>query len=267
MKIAQMAFATLSVEEKDGVAVITLNRPDAQNAINLAMTKDLMQAAIACDEDAAVRAVLFTGAGKIFSVGGDIREFTTAGDELPALAKEMTTYLHSAVSRFQRMDAPVVSAVNGIAAGGGFSLACGADIVFAAESARFNPAFTRSGLSPDTATTYFLPRLVGWRRARELLLRNPMLDAKAALEWGLVNYVVADDHLYEEAKACAVEFAAGATQALGATKRLLLSSAAENLESQMELEARAIADSMRTSDLREGLDAFLAKRKPRFTGD
>ncbi len=261
-----MTFETLLFEVEDGVAHVTLNRPDAQNAINLAATRDLMHAAIACDERPEIRAVLLTGSGSIFSVGGDIREFSAAGDELAPLTKEMTVYLHAAVSRFARMDAPLVAAVNGVAAGGGFGLACMADLVLAGSSARFCPAYTRSGLAADTSTTYFLPRMVGMRRAAELLLTNPTLSADEAAACGLVTRVVPDETLLAEATALARELASGATRAYGLVKKLLQSSFSETLESQMEYEARAIADSARTHDVAEGIRAFQEKRKPEFQG-
>lgn len=260
------ALENLRFELADGVATLTLDRPDAQNAVNLAATRDLMRAAIECDENPAIRAVLLTGAGKIFSVGGDIREFVAAGEALAPLTKEMTAYLHAAVSRFARMDAPLIAAVNGVAAGGGFGLACAADIVLAAESARFCAAYTKSGLSPDTSSTYFLPRLVGWRRAAELFLTNRVLSAAEAAEYGLVTRVVADADLLGEASALARGLASGATGAFGSVKRLLLSSAAENLETQMEYEARLIADAARGRDAREGIAAFLEKRAPKYEG-
>lgn len=261
-----MNFENLLFEEKDGVARITLNRPEAQNAINLELTRELMHAAIACDEEDAIRAVLLTGTGTIFSVGGDIREFVAAGQKLAPLTKEMTVYLHAAVSRFARMDAPLVAAVNGVAAGGGFGLACMADVVLAAESARFCAAYTRSGLAADTSTTYFLPRMVGMRRAAELLLTNPTLSASEAAACGLVTRVVPDEKLLAESTALATELAAGATRAYGLVKKLLQSSFGETLESQMEYEARAIAESARSEDVAEGIRAFSEKRKPVFRG-
>ncbi len=225
-----------------------------------------MAAAIRCDEDPAIRAVVLTGAGKVFSVGGDIPSFVKAGDGLAALTKQMTVSLHAAVSRFARMDAPLICAVNGVAAGGGLGLVCCSDLAIAAESARFSSSYTRNGLSPDTSTTYFLPRLVGWRRAQDLVLTNRVLSAAEALEWNLVTRVVPDAELLSEANALAEELAGGATRAYGAAKELLLRSAAETLETQMEFEARRIADMARTEDVREGIEAFLAKRPPQYQG-
>lgn len=260
------AYKNLLFEIKDRVAHITLNRPDAYNALDLALCDELMDVAIRCDEDAEVRAAFLTGAGSTFSVGGDLPSFVAAGDEFAALTKKMTVSLHAAVSRFSRMDAPLVTAVNGVAAGGGLGLVCCADIAIAAESARFSSSYTKNALSPDTSTTYFLPRLVGWRRAQDLFLTNRVLDAAEALEWNLVTRVVPDAELEASAGSLAGELAGGATRAYGATKSLLLRSGGETLETQMEFEARAIADMARTDDVREGVSAFLDKRRPSYRG-
>jgi 2-(1,2-epoxy-1,2-dihydrophenyl)acetyl-CoA isomerase len=165
-----------------------------------------------------------------------------------------------------RMDAPVVCAVNGMAAGAGFSLAVGCDLVIAAQSARFTLAYTAAGLSPDGSSTWFLPRLIGLRRARELMLTNRLLSADEAQAMGIVDRVVPDDALAAEADAQAAAFAAGPTKAFGATKRLLQESWANGLETQMHRESRSIAELTRTADAAEGIDAFVNKRKPDFGG-
>jgi 2-(1,2-epoxy-1,2-dihydrophenyl)acetyl-CoA isomerase len=259
-------YRNLRFELEDGTACITLDRPAAHNAIDLATCEELMAAAIRCDEDAAIRAVVLTGAGSAFSVGGDIQSFVAAGDRLAELTKRMTVGLHAAVSRFARMDAPLIAAVNGVAAGGGLGLVCCADLAIAAESARFASAYTKSGLSPDTSTTFFLPRLIGWRRAQELILTNRTLGAAEACEWGIVTRVVPDAELGRIVRELASQLADGATRAYGASKRLLLASASETLETQMEHEAREIADRARGEDVGEGIRAFLEKRTPRFQG-
>jgi len=257
---------TLIYEVKEGVARITFNRPDAANALDMQMALDLMHASIQASEDQAVRAVLITGAGKMFSGGGDLKSFAAQGAALPGHLKEVALYLHAAISRFVRMDAPVVAAENGAAGGAGMSLCLFADLVLAAESAKFTLAYTRAGLSPDGGSTYFLPRIVGVRRALELALTNRVLTAREAAEWGIVTRVVADAELLTEADALARQLAAGATRAYGAAKRLLHHSFAESLETQMEVEAQAIAGMARTRDAREGIAAFIAKRKPDFSG-
>jgi len=261
-----MPYSALLFEIRQSIARITLNRPDAANAINVDMARDLMHAALQCDEDSAVRAVIITGMGRMFCAGGDLKSFAAHGEDLAYHLKEVTTYLHAAMSRFTRMNAPIVAAVNGTAAGAGMSLACACDLVLAAESARFTMAYTRAGLTPDGSSTYFLPRIVGLKRALELTLTNRLLSAQEACDWGIVSKVVPDANLQTEADALAAQLAASATGALGAAKRLLHSGWTETLETQMELETRAIAARAYTADGREGITAFLEKRAPKFTG-
>ncbi len=262
-----MGAKTIRLEIEDGLARITLDRPAAANALDLEMARELSEATLSCDEDPGVRAVLLTATGRIFCAGGDLQAFAGAGDALPRALKELTGHLHGAISRLARMRAPVVSAVNGTAAGAGLGLACAADLVVAGASTKFTMAYTRVGLVPDGSSTYFLPRLIGMRRTLDLMLTNRVLSAEEALEWGLVTRVVPDDALQSDAEALARGLAAGPTQAFGAVKRLVHESANDTLESQMERESRAIADAARTSDAREGIAAFLEKRKPHFTGE
>jgi 2-(1,2-epoxy-1,2-dihydrophenyl)acetyl-CoA isomerase len=262
----KMEFKTVLLDVRDNVAHITLNRPDAANSINEDMGKDLMHAALRCDEDPEIRAVLISGAGKIFSGGGDLKAFSAKGNQLPYHVKEITTYLHAAMSRFTRMDAPVVAAVHGAVAGAGMSIAIACDIVVAAETTRFTVAYTRAGLVPDGSSTYFLPRVVGLRRALELTLTNRMFSAQEALQWGLVTRVVPDHEVLPQARAMAVQLATGPTRSYGISKRLLHNGWTETLETQMENESQAIANSARTADAREGITAFLEKRPPKFKG-
>jgi 2-(1,2-epoxy-1,2-dihydrophenyl)acetyl-CoA isomerase len=261
-----MSYETLLYDVRDGVATITLNRPDAANSMNLELSKELMDAALRCDEDPSVRAVIITGVGRMFSAGGDVKGFNMQGERLPYHLKEVTVYLHAAVSHFTRMGAPVIAAINGTAAGGGMGLVCCADIVLAAESARFTMAYTAAGLTPDMSTTYYLPRLVGMRRALELTLTNRVLSAQEALEWGLVTRIAPDIGLMEQAQELARQLASGPTLALKAAKRLLYNGWTESLETQMELESRSISDMGRTADTREGIAAFVEKRQPKYTG-
>jgi 2-(1,2-epoxy-1,2-dihydrophenyl)acetyl-CoA isomerase len=259
-----MPYTALLFEVQNSIARITLNRPDAANALNLELAKDLMHAALQCDQDPAIRAVILTGAGRMFCAGGDLKSFAAQGEHLPHHLKEVTTYLHAAMSRFTRMDAPLIAAVNGTAAGAGMSLVCACDFVLAAASARFTMAYTRVGLTPDGSSTYFLPRIVGLRRALELTLTNRQLSAQAAQDWGIVTRVVPDASLMAEAEALAAQLASGATLALGAAKRLLHSGWGETLETQMEHETQSIAAAARTADAHEGIAAFLEKRAPQF---
>ena len=260
-----MDFEHVRLTVDGGVASIVLNRPDQANAFNLDLGREFMLAVNRCDEDPAVRAVVITGEGRFFSVGGDLESFAAAGDGLGVLIKELTTYAHTAISRLNRMDSPVIIAVNGAAAGVGFGLAVAGDLVLAAESAFFALGYSAAGLAPDGGSTFVLPRLVGTRRAAELMLTNRRLSAHEALDWGLVTRVVADDLLIEEAMELARSLADGPTRAFGSIKRLLLSEG--SLETQMELEARAIAETANAPDGREGVAAFLEKRRPVFGGE
>ena len=261
-----MGFERLRIDIDAGVAEITLVRPEGANAIDLLLSEELAEAALLCDQNPAVRAVLLRAEGPMFSAGGDVRSFRDAGDDVPALLKRITLGFHLAISRFSRMDAPVVAAVGGMAAGGGMSLACSCDIVVAADTARFTMAYTRIGLIPDGGSTYFLPRRIGLARARDLMLRNRVLSAAEALDWGLVEQVVPAADLDIETRKIARELAAGPTLAFGTAKRLLLGTFDHGLETQMEMETRAISSMGATDDAKEGLRAFFEKRPPKFTG-
>jgi 2-(1,2-epoxy-1,2-dihydrophenyl)acetyl-CoA isomerase len=261
-----MPYQTLLLDRADGVATITLNRPDAYNTLNLALGRDLFAAALEVDEDPGVRCVVITGAGKAFCGGGDVKDFAEALPRIGVLVKELTTYVHGAVSRLARSPKPVIIAVNGVAAGGGLSLALSGDLVLAAESARFTMAYSKIGATPDGSSSYFLPRLIGIRRALELYLTNRVLSAREALEWGLVTRVVPDAELLSATRALAKDLAQGPTKAFGAAKLLFHQSTHESLETQMELESQAIAASGHTEDFREGVTAFAAKKTPTFRG-
>ncbi len=262
-----MSFEALELDKRDGVAHLTLNRPDNMNAINDVLARELHEAALDCWRDSSIRAVLMTGAGKMFCAGGDLKFLRSAGDEGGRRVMEMTGDLHRAISLFNRMDAPLVIAVNGAAAGGGFSLAVSGDYVIAADSARFTLAYTAAGLSPDGSSTFYLPRFVGMRRARELMMTNRALTADEALGYDIVDRVVSADTLAEEAEAQARTFAAGPTAAYGSVKRLLGASFNESLESQMERESWEIAARLTGHDGQEGIAAFAEKRKPDFRGN
>lgn len=249
-----------------GVATIVLNRPDAANAMNMALMRELYRVATVCDNDDGVRAVQISAAGKLFSAGGDLGWFARQREQIKPVLMEATFYLHGAITRFARMRKPLVVAVNGAAAGAGFSLALVGDIRIAAESASFTMAYTAAGLSPDGGSSYFLPRLVGDGRARELMLTNRRLSAAEALDWGLVSEVVPAERLQQVADKMTARLAAGPTAAYATTRELLSASQAATLESQLELEARGIAENAARGDGRAGIDAFLSKTRPVFSG-
>lgn len=256
---------TVRLATDGGVATITLDRPDAGNTVNVALARALMEAAIVCDEDPSIRCVVLTGAGKMFCAGGDLADFLAAGNDIPALLKELTAYLHMAVTRLAHMNKPLVTSVNGAAAGAGLSLAVLGDIVLAAASAKFALAYGNIGLSPDGGATWLLPRLIGLRRAQELCLTPRRLSADEAAAIGLISRVVPDAELAVETAALARTLAASAVRAVGRTRALLLSSFHTSLEAQLDLESRAIATSGRDGESREGVAAFVAKRSADFT--
>jgi len=262
-----MDYQALEFDVCDGVARLTLNRPDAANALDLTMVRELVDVAEVCDRDAAVRALLLTGAGRMFCAGGDLRSFAAAEGGISALVREVAGTLHKALSIFARMNAPIVAAVNGVAAGAGMSLVCHADMAIAAESARFTMAYTAAGLTPDGSSSFFLPRIIGRRRTVDLMLTNRRLSAAEAAEWGIVNRVVPDDELMTEAEALAKQLGAGPTRAYGGVKKLMVASANNDLETQMDLETDFIAAMAETKDGLEGMNAFLEKRSPNFTGE
>ncbi|OFX03691.1 MAG: enoyl-CoA hydratase [Alphaproteobacteria bacterium RIFCSPHIGHO2_12_FULL_63_12] len=254
----------IKFECADGVARIVLDRPDRGNAIDLAMARRLARLAICCDNDPSVRVVVLSGMGRLFCAGGDVESFAAAGADAPAYLSDLAGTLHSAVSRFARMQKPSVARVHGAAAGAGLPLAASCDIVIASDSASFCCAYTAIGLSADGASTWILPRLVGLRRAQDMLLTNRKVTAGEAEQIGLVTSVVADDALDAAVDACVSRLVAGPTHAFGRIKSLLADSFGTGLETQLELEARAIAQSASGAEAREGIAAFLQKRKPDF---
>lgn len=261
-----MRYETITLEAAHGIATITLNRPDAYNALSLTLGRELFDAVLQVDEDPAVRCVVLTGAGKAFCGGGDVKDFVQSLPRIGVVIKELTTYVHGAVSRLVRTPKPVITAVNGVAAGGGLALALAGDLVVAAESARFTMAYSRIAATPDGSSTYWLPRLIGIRRAMELFYTNRVLSAREAVEWGLATRVVADGEFPEAVRRLAADLAQGPTLALGSGKRLFHLSTTESLETQMEHESQAIAQSGHTEDFAEGVRAFAEKRAPSFRG-
>jgi 2-(1,2-epoxy-1,2-dihydrophenyl)acetyl-CoA isomerase len=231
--------------------------------MNAAMTRELADAATLCDT-AETKVVTLTGAGRFFCAGGDLKAMAAA-DDPGVFVKGMANDLHRAMSTFARMDAVLITAVNGVAAGAGFSLGVSGDLVLAAESASFTMAYTRAGLSPDGSSSYYLPRLIGITKTKELMLTNRTLSAQDASQWGLVTEVVPDAELATRTDQLASQIAATARKSNGGVKSLLLATFGNGLEEQMELEGRLIADLADSADGREGVDAFMAKRKPEFS--
>ena len=255
-------FDTLTFDQTGPVTRIVLNRPDAANGMNDTLTRELAVAAALCD-NAATKVVTITGAGRFFCAGGDLKAMAAAPDA-GAFVKGIASDLHCALSTFARMDAVVITAVNGTAAGAGFSLAVSGDLALATESAKFTMAYTKAGLSPDGGASYTLPRLIGVRRTQQLMITNRTLSAAEALDWGLLTEVVPDGELDARTDALAQELASTSRTSNAAVKRLLLGTYRTGLEEQLELEARTIADCARSDDGQEGIAAFLGKRAPAF---
>lgn len=248
----------------DGLARVTLRRGDAGNAIGLATARGLLDAALACQR-ADVRTVLLTGEGRSFCVGGDLREFARLdGAALEEHLIAVTDALHEALRIFARLDAPMVAAVQGAVAGAGIGLAAAADVTLAADNASFTAAYTGIGYSPDAGVSWFLPRLVGPKRALDLLLTNRRIPASEAEEIGLVSRTVAADLLTEEAARTAEALHRGPTAAFGATRRLVAAGLTSDLGPHLDREAGALAAAAASDEGREGVAAFLGKRAPDF---
>jgi 2-(1,2-epoxy-1,2-dihydrophenyl)acetyl-CoA isomerase len=254
----------VTLEVRDRVAYLTLNRPEAANALDPDVIHAFRDAAESLDERDDVGAVLFTGAGKHFSVGGDLRFMHDAEDDVADAVYGLASTMHAGILALADLDAPVISVVRGAAAGGGMSLAIAADLVLAAETAHFTVAYTAIGFSMDGGSSWTLPRIVGHRKATELALLNERLSAVKAQELGLVTRVVPDEQLDAEAHALAERLARGPIGAHGAIKRLLRFSSTSPLGQQLEDEARTIAGLSAAPDGREGVLAFLDKRAPHF---
>jgi 2-(1,2-epoxy-1,2-dihydrophenyl)acetyl-CoA isomerase len=263
-------LSTLRIEVDGEIGTLTLDRPDAFNAMSPEMILELGTAFAWLADQAPLRALIVTGAGKAFCSGGDINGFKAGVEDdsidLPAQVRRGAEALHTAIIDLRRIPYPVIAAVNGAAAGAGFSLALACDIRIAAEDAFVACAYGRIGASPDGGMTYFLPRVVGPSRALEILLEDPNMTAADALEKGLVSEVVPAEDLMAAARAKAEKLAAKAPHYVKMSKRLCGVSIENSLTEHLQLERHGIADSMGTEDLREGAIAFFSGEKPEFKG-
>lgn len=261
-----MSYTTIRFTREGAVARITLARPDAANALNPAMAHELLEVAQLCRDDSGVRAVILDAEGKVFCAGGDVQEFAAAGDRLAAELDRLIGIFHPAVEILCTLNAPVIAAVQGVAAGAGLSLLSACSLAVASSNAMFTMAYTGIGLTPDGGATYFLARQLGLRKAEELMITNRRLDAETALAWGLVNEVVAPELLADRVTALAGELATGATAAYGAARRMLLASSMHSLGEQLELEKQTMVSAGASRDALAGVAAFKAKTKPEFQG-
>ena len=264
-----MEFDTIIFEKKDGVATVTLNRPERMNAIGSTMSQELEQALEEANSDGKVRVLIITGAGRGFCSGADL---TTLGDSASTVGRGLVARspaaggIRSFAVQIQNFEKPSVAAVNGPAVGAGLSIALACDIRIASDRARFSQIFIKRGLIPDTGSTYFLPRVVGMTRACEMVFTGDILDAEQAKDYGLVSRVVPHDELMREARELAAKIAAGPPVAMKLAKRALYRGATADLVSALEFEGYMQSICLGTEDFREGMAAFLEKREPEFKG-
>lgn len=262
-----MGYETIAVDRKGAVQRITLNRPDRLNALTGVMSDELVEAFTAAREDAGVRAVLLTGAGRGFCAGQDLTEFRETEDgHPPDIEAHLERAYHRLIPIMVEIPKPVVCAVNGVAAGAGVSLTVACDIRIASEAARFTQAFVKIGLAPDSGGTWLLPRVVGVAKALEMSISGEMIDAETAMRIGLVSRVVAADALEKESLDYAAELASLPTAAIGEAKALIRDSMSLDLHEALQREAKAQARMGQTHDFTEGVTAFVEKREPKFEG-
>lgn len=263
-----MSYQTIQVEMREAVGLITLNRPASLNALTTEVGQEF-QAAVADVQQRGARAIVLTGAGRAFCAGGDLREMQKMAEQegkVEAFFDEPLRQLNECILLIRQSPLPFIAAVNGAASGGGCNLALACDLVVAGESARFNQAFIKIGLVPDCGGTFILPRLVGWKRACELMMTGDIVTAARALEMGMINRVVPDEELLPRALALAEQLAQAPTAALGRIKELMEASAKNDYGEQLELERKTQLQSGLTKDFREGVAAFIEKRPPKFVG-
>jgi len=263
-----MNYETIQFEMRGAVCVITLNRPESLNALTLTVGREF-QSAIEEAVASKARAIVLTGAGRAFCAGGDLREMQKIAAQdgrIEAFFDEPLRELNECIMLIRNTPIPIIAAVHGAASGGGCNLALACDLVVAGESARFNQAFVKIGLSPDCGGTFILPRLIGWRRATQLMMTGEVVTAPDALAMGMINAVVPDDQLMAQAMAMAEGLAQAPTAALGRVKELLEASAKNDYSGQLEFERKAQIESGLTKDFKEGVAAFIEKRSPNFVG-
>ena len=269
MSEPSIQLETVNVHVAETTATVELNRPQALNAWNAQLGADLLAALRHCTADEAVRAVLITGAGRAFSSGADLKDVSGGAitpDGHPDVYKTLTERYHPIMHAIREMPKPVLAAVNGPAVGIGCSLALCCDLIVAGESSYFLLAFVNIGLVPDGGSSLFVPSRVGMARASELTMLGERLPAEQALEWGLINRVVADEELHAQATALAARLAAGPTRSYAGTKRQLNSWLYARMHEQLELEARIQQEMAGSADFLEGATAFVEKRPARFSG-
>jgi 2-(1,2-epoxy-1,2-dihydrophenyl)acetyl-CoA isomerase len=256
---------SIQFEKKENLAIVRLNRPQKFNAINSQMAFALQAVLDECRSDKQIRAIYLTGNGKAFCAGQDLAELT--GDNPPAMNTILSEYYNPIISRIRQMPKPVIAAVNGVAAGAGANIAIACDLVVASLSSSFIQAFSRIGLIPDSAGTFFLPRLIGLQRATALMMLGDKLSAADAMNWGLIYKVYPDETFQVQSLELANQLSAMPTRALALTKEALNASLNNNLQEQLELEDRLQTAATQTWDYKEGVAAFLEKRTAQFKGE
>lgn len=261
-----MSYEAITLEVDQGLAHLTLNQPEIGNPFNEALCRDLNTVSNELLTRTDVRAVLLKANGKFFSVGGDIGMFAKSIDELPFGIRKWTADMHMGIARLARIDAPIVAAVHASAMGGAVALLAGCDLVYSARSAKFGAAYSGIGFSCDAGASHMLATRMGIARARRFLILAEMLKSDEAAQVGLVDYVVDDEVVMAEAEKMARRLAGGPTRAYGQIRRLFTTVIGQSIEAQLENEALGLATVAASADAREGLTAFVEKRKPVFTG-
>jgi 2-(1,2-epoxy-1,2-dihydrophenyl)acetyl-CoA isomerase len=262
-----MTNPSMRVERDGALARLIFTQAERGNPIDAEFCDEFARIADEISEDRSIRALLITAEGKHFSFGGDVRKFQSAKADLPKLIKEWTRDLHVGIARLQRMDAPIVAAIQGICTGGMNGVMAGSDVIVIEPATRFVAAYAAIGYSNDASSSVMFARRMGIARAKRFLIMNEILDAEAALAAGLADEIVPADNLVAKAEEIARRLAEGPTRAFGEIRRLLNTVGEQPLETQLELEAQALARIARTADAQEGLTAFVEKRKPVFRGE